>query len=316
MPAFPVSATQLGVAVEATRGTAAAPTAWLPITAPNHSPMLNMIEDKALRGSSVDIYDLIPGLRWDDYDFGGGVFLDTFPILILAQLGSPDTISGVGPYVHKFSLLNDGQPPSLTLTDYDGGEWRQITAAQMDELGLKFVATGLLEHTSKFVGNGFVTPTSPTPSFSAQRSAPAWSVVCKIGGTAITYIQDGTVDFKRGTKPIEALTGTQSPYEYFAGPLDTSGKITVIEQSGAPELADYLSGATESIEFTFTDPASSDTMDILMSTCRFKTGKINRGKEYVSVDLDFVALPNATDATAGGLSPVVISVTNAQAAAY
>src|SRR5205807_8984768 len=93
MPAFPSAASQLGAAVETTRGTAVAPAFWLPYLEPDLQPMLTMLEDKGLRGSAVDIYNLIPGVRHDELGFKGNPYLDSFPVLLRALLGSSDTVT-------------------------------------------------------------------------------------------------------------------------------------------------------------------------------------------------------------------------------
>ena len=151
---------------------------------------------------------------------------------------------------HAFSLLNDAyvagnQPPSATITDFDGEEWRQITAAQLDELTIKGNGTSLVEYTCTWFGNPATTgasvdPPIPTSSYSGIQTPAPWSFYSLLGGTYTPTVMDWEFDFKRNVKPIPALTGTQAYFTYFASVLTASGKLDFIEQSGSPELDNFL----------------------------------------------------------------------------
>lgn len=221
---------------------------------------------------------------------------------------------------HQFSLLNNAgegnQPPSITVTDYDGDVWRQLAACQIDELSIKGNATGLVDYTTTLMGNPASTPSTPTPSFSGSQATPGWAVAVLLGGTLIPTVMDWTVDLKRGTKPIPSLTGVEEYFTYYAGPIVPSGKLTFIEQSGSPYIAQYLSGATETLEFFSYDLSSGSAMHIQSSKCIFKTAELDRSKEYVEVAMDFEMLPSSTDATAGGVSPLQVTVANTVTTSY
>ena len=389
--AYAVAQTQIGAAIETTRGVAVAPKFWLPVKAPKYAPDITVIPDETLQGSMVAVYNDVLGLRYDKHGWDSFPYLDSFPLLVRAELGSADTVitaspsttlstavavgattmktaakPTVGTYVavgstpqveakkivtvtgtvapftvtvsspfvfahaaaspvtgltgHKFSLLNNAgkgnQPPSVTITDYDGEEWRQLTAAQLDELTIKGNATGFVDYTCTWFANPSTTPTAPTPSFSSVQALPGWSFQGTIGGGAPSPIIDWEFDFKRGVKPIPALTGTQAYLLYFADVLQATGKITVLAQTGEPELNAFLKGVQEPLDFSVFDVKEGFVMDIHSSKAMFKTASLERGKEEVEVPLDVQLLPTATDATAGGVSPCTVTVWNATATAY
>lgn len=388
---YAVAQTQVGLALETTRGQAEAPAFWLPTMSPKYKPDLTLIEDKTLQGSMVDTYDLVRGLRYDSHGWSSHPYLDSFPNLLRAEFGSPDTVtaapatttlaaaaaagatsvtvaaageadswvvidtgnllethyvtaaSTVAPYTltlatpliyahadgatvsglvkHQFSLLNNAgegnQPPSYTLTDYDGEEWRQLTAAQLDKLTIKGNATGLVEYDCTWFANAAVAPSpTPSPSFTGIQAPPGWSITVSIAGNYLTYTEDWEFDFGRGVKPIPALTGTQAYYEYFAGPMAPTAKLTVVETAGAPELTQYLAGETIPIEFTLYDLKTGFALHIRSSNAKFKTGELVRSKEWVEATLDIDLLPSVNDATAGGVSPCLVTVANAQTTAF
>jgi len=94
LPAFsaiPVPETQIGIAKETERGVPVAPALWLPVMAPKYKPDVQYLNDEGLRGSMVTSYDMIPGLRADGHGWDMYPYMDTFPALVKACLGSPDT---------------------------------------------------------------------------------------------------------------------------------------------------------------------------------------------------------------------------------
>ena len=241
--------------------------------------------------------------------------------LVLPLLYAHPTGAAVnGLTTHEFSLLNNSgtgnQPPSMTITDYDGEEWRQLGTAQIDELTIKGNATGLVTYECTFLADPSTTPSAPSPSFSNIQAPPGYTTAVQVAGVKSLQIEEWEFDFKRGTKPIPALTGTQQYYEYFAGPLACSGKMTVVESSGSPYLTQYLNGVQESFEFTLNDLKNGFALDILATVAEFKTGALMRTKEWVEVELEFECIPSTTDATAGGVSPVLCTVANSTTAAY
>lgn len=390
--AYATSQTEVGIAIEATRGTPVAPAFWIPVKAPAYKPNVNIIEDTTLQGSMVSVYDLIPGQRYDGHGWNAHPYLDSFPVFCRALLGSTDnlvvapanttlasscvagaasiTLSAsvaAGSYVvldnttpglletvrvktittsppwtatlvsptiyahasaatvtgltkHQFSLLNNAgsgnQPPSVTITDFAGDAWRQIPASQLDKLTIKATADQAVTYDCSWLGNPAITPSTPTPAYTTTQAPAAWTTQVLLGGNQVTYYMDYEYDLGRGTKPIPAYTGTQAYYQYFAGPIAAQGKVTVLLQSGATELTDYENGTQTSFEITFFDRRTGDACTIRHTTAMFRSGELDRGKEWVQVPLDFTAIPNATDALAGGVSPVLVTVANAQAASY
>lgn len=394
------------LAKETTRGTApTAPTSIFPTKAPKYKPNRVYFQQDVLEGSMVKTYGVTPGQRYDGHGWDSYIWLDSFPNLLVAELGSPDTMTaaptattlsvaatagatsistaasiaagswitlgtvghgdvethqtgtptGTGPYTipldtalnynhasgaavtgltsHQFSLLNNvgqgNQPPSFSIWDFAGGDapgngWRLLTAAQLDELTIKGAADALVDYTCTWFANPAVAPaTAPSGLVTdAATPVPSWTtslVITPAGGTATQYtdVEDFQINFKRDVKPIPALTGTEEYFMYFAGPIDTTGNsFTVIEQANAPELTLYENGVNCAMTFTMYDVVNGYALQIQSSSAQFVTGELDRSKDYVEAKLTCDFLPTATDATAGGVSPVLVTVANSVATAY
>ncbi len=390
--AYATPQTEIGIALETTRGTGVYPAYWFKIKNPKYKPDLTWNPDQTLQGSMVKTYNLVPGMRYDAHGWDSYPYLDSFPLLLRALMGSADNktskpgdttmaanaaagattiqthasvaanswiIIGAGatmethftsavsgtadPFTvtlaypllyaqisttavtgltqHQISLLNNGgsgnQSPTLTLLDYAGDVWRELTAGTLDALTLKGTAGGIVEYTTNLFCNAAITPTTPTASFSSVQATPGWTTQVLIGGSPVKYYVDWQFDFKRNVKPIPAFTGSQQYLLYFQDALDSMGKITVLLQNGSPELAAYEAGTVQAFDFTVYDMTNGNALNIHSTSAQFSaTGGIDRSKEWVEVPLDVQLLPSSTDAQSGGVAPVIFTVANAVTGAY
>ena len=335
MAAYLVANSYLGIMPEATRGTlnSGGTPVYIPVTAPQVTPMQTFLRDEALRGSPVMVYDQVQGVRHDEYDAKFYLFADTFPNLVKAVLGGTDTVTGAGPYTHNIKLLNNAsigsQPQSYSIMDFDGANFFTLLGAQADQLDISFGAEAAAEATVKFMANPYTSGTSATspfsaPSLSTVHMIPAWDTVISVAGTPYTYIQDGTLTIARKTAPIFTM-GTQAPYQNFAGPIEVSGKFTAVVNSTSDSWstgsgATALTRSPQALVITFTDPNDSSggtqfSVSFTMTQAQFQNVKRTRGKAYTEVEVEFTANADATDATTG-YSPIQANIVNATAAPY
>jgi hypothetical protein len=322
MTQFMTANSFLGLGIETTRGTAAASPKFIPITGPQVTPMQVFLRDEALRGSPTTVYDMVAGVRHDEYDVKGYVYADTFPILLRSILGGTDTLAGAGPYTHGIKLLNNqtgSQPPSVTIQDFDGATAFQMTGAQMSELALTFGAEAAAEWSAKFVGNPYTQISAPSPSISTASFVPGWNITTSIAGTSLAYIAEGEVRFARNAAPI-FTQGTQAPRVNFAGPLEVSGRLLAVVETTSDIFSNATTGyglfdSPQATVITLTDPVSSNSVALTMTKTQFSDVKRQRGKAYVEVEVNFTATANATDATTG-YSPIATVTTNNISTAY
>ena len=335
MAAYLVANSYLGIMPEATRGTlnSGGTPVYIPVTAPQVTPMQTFLRDEALRGSPVMVYDQVQGVRHDEYDAKFYLFADTFPNLVKAVLGGTDTVTGAGPYTHNIKLLNNAstgsQPQSYSIMDFDGANFFTLLGAQADQLEISFGAEAAAEATVKFMANPYTSGTSATspfsaPSLSTVHMIPAWDTVISVAGTPYTYIQDGTLTLARKTAPIFTM-GAQAPYQNFAGPIDVTGKFTAVVNSQSDPWstgsgATALTRSPQALVITFTDPNDSSggtqfSVSFTMTQAQFQNVKRTRGKAYTEVEVEFTANADATDATTG-YSPIQANIVNATATPY
>lgn len=315
----------LSLGLESTRGTAAATPTYIPVETPTITPMIQWLKDSALRGSPVDVYDEVLGVRHDELDVKGKIYADSFPILLRAVLGSSDAKTGTGPtYNHVIGLANSAstgsQPPSVTGVIFDAANSFQSTAMQAQNLDISWKADGTLDWATKFIGNPWTVPSNPTSSWGTEPMMPAWDTSVTINSSALAYVESMDIKITRNTAAI-FTAGQQSPASNFAGPIDVTGTMSAVVASNADPFT--IGGSAYGlyrqqipVVIVFTDPVTSHTVTLQMSTVQFEEPKRNVGKVYTSMDLNFTAIANTTDAVASGYSPIKTTTVNAVSTAY
>jgi hypothetical protein len=313
----------LGIAKEATKGTAVAPTDFIPVMKDTLKPVdiIDPLYDQGLRGSNVLNYNYIPGRAHSTVDYGGAVFADTIGYSIAGVLGSVATTGSSAPYTHTISLKNsnsagtDDQPISYTLTDFYGVETRSYPGCQFSDFSLKFNADGMLEHDTKTMGYESEVVSVPTPSFSTVLPTPVWQGTVSIGGSTVANAMSGNIDMKRPATPVYGISQTQNPYNVFLGPLEVTGKITFIMETDA-ELTRFLTNTQPAIVLNWAYGTGAAALQIRATITKgaYTAAAIERGQDYVQITIDLNGQSNTTDAgSTGGFSPIKWTLQNAKA---
>ena len=313
----------LGIAKEATKGTAVAPTDFIPVMKDTLKPVdiIDPLYDQGLRGSNVLNYNYIPGRKHSTVDYGGAVFADTIGYSIAGLLGSVSTSGASAPYTHTISLKNsnsagtDDQPISYTLTDFYGADVRAYPGVQYSDFSLKFNADGMLEHDTKTMGYASASASTPTPSFSIVLPTPVWQGTVSIGGSTVSNAMTGNIDMKRPATPVYGISQTQNPFNVFLGPLEVTGKITFIMENNT-ELTRFLTNTQPAIVLNWAYGAGSAAVQIQATITKgaYTAAAIERGQDYVQITIDLNGQSNTTDAgSTGGFAPIKWVLQNAKA---
>lgn len=307
----------LGVAVEATPGTAVAPAIFIPVTNITPKDTVTQLEDKGWRGSAIDAYDVTPGMITGSLDFDGDVFLDTIGYPLAGILGDSAVTGTVAPYTHTFNLLNSGQaqPKTHTLTDFYGAGTREYASAMYSELDFKFTPDALLTYSAKTMSFGSATATTPTPVYSDAEVLAAWTGVATLGGSVYMEMEDAEIDIKRAVTAIKTINNSQVPYAIFGGVVTVEGKATLVMEDDT-YLTDYLAGTKTSLDFLFTQSAGN-SVEFNMAKVNFTAADIQRSKEYFQLSVSFKAYGNVTNVGASaGYGPLTVTLDNAVAGTY
>lgn len=247
---------------------------------------------------------------------GAGPYTIPVPALKYTHLVSVTVQPVQAPYTTVVSTLCSGnfQPPTYTLTDWNSNiTGYQLPGVRYSEVGLKFSGDGKLEYTTKATAMPTVV-LGTKPSFSNPPTAimPGWEGIIKIGGTTVGYVVDGDMTAKRDVEVIPTADGSQAPYSIFAGDVEGSGKLVIVMEDDSKRAA-FVAGTSTSVEANFAQGTGATTQQVLWhaSAAYITDAKVNRGKSYAELELDFEYDANSTDVgNSGGFSPLKMTLQN------
>lgn len=303
----------------------AAPSMYIPVKKFEPADNVTILTDEGYRGSEVTTYGAVPGVIHGEYSTEGDVFAESFPWFLGSLLGDYTTSGASAPYSHTFAIKNNaagnyggGQPKSISAIDPSGlpanSKARAYPGLLCSELSLTFNSEELLTYSAKLTGFPSGLVNVPTASWTGTTvPTAAWVGSMSIGGTGVIYIQSGEISLKRNMTVLNTVDGSQTPYAIWLGPLECSGKLTFVA-SDETELLRYLTVATPALVCNWQQGTGSAEIQIqaTMSKVTYSGTKVGRGDDFVSIETDFAAHGNTTDAGAsGGYSPCKWLVKNA-----
>jgi hypothetical protein len=168
----------------------------------------NYTPDTAMRGSAVDSYNQVPTQGWSTYAYECPVYMDTIGVPLKGLLGAED-LSGAGPYTHVFSTLNTGtfQPPSYTVSDYNGFNTRQFPGFVFSQVQFTMDASGLLRASVQGTGLASATTSKPSQTFSSKTAIAGYKGAVSLGGSATTLVENMTLTIaRRSTRSPRSTT--------------------------------------------------------------------------------------------------------------
>lgn len=257
---------------------------------------------------------------------GGGPYTLTFTTPLLVAHSGGDTVKPITfPYTSAFSVLNygNGQPTSLTITDYQGPTASTGTRAYpgicLSDVSMKgTVESGYLDYTAQGMGWPSASAAAVTSSPSAVTGQPAWKATIGLNGTIgaaqILTVNDFEISLRRAIEIKYTAQNSQNPYTVYRGICDVSGRLNAIVSDET--FLTYLNSNTQpQLQILLSNGLSGANLLSIQFDIRyaaFSESKINRSKAWVEYDASFDSIANSTNAGwSAGLSPVTVTFQNA-----
>jgi hypothetical protein len=307
----------LGIAVEATPGTAVNPTIYIPLQNPQWAPKPTYLKDNSLVGSPWMYRDEVLGVIYYEFTMKMFLFADVWPFIMRSLLGTTDTVTGTtSPYTHTVGLLNNttgSQPITLTVTWFDGHVVQQIAGCMVSKVDIAMKVDAAVEATIAFIGATNTSPSLSGNTYNAYHLMPSWATTFLLGTSQSYAVEEFDLNIERWTKPVFGA-GQQGPRSVFQGPGRASGKYLCFFDTNdalAPNLnADSLARTQLATKVTFLDTVTNYTIAFQMSTTQFEDPTEPSDKEFLGSAANFEALGNSTDAISTGISGIKSITTN------
>jgi hypothetical protein len=230
---------------------------------------------------------------------GGGTV--TWTLAAPLRVAHAAGVSTAGATLHQFKLA--ATPPTLSVWDFFGIDWRLYTYGAVSDFGLKWTAEMDVTHSSKIVSQLSSIPSSPTSSFTTVPAFVGWSSGALIAGAQKLNLETLDLTVKNNVKPIFTATNSQSPTLIFVGSQMVTGKATFAmkDETEYNLFRNNTKSALAFALFGFSPGATAASGCMFqMTNPTYTLAQIDRAKEYVEVSIDFAADYNATDG--GGLT--------------
>lgn len=318
---YPGNLQWLGLAKETTPGTpVAAPTIWVPVDTPKHSPKVTPLTDTAIRGTMAMQHQQVQGMEYEELGYKSYIYNDSVYAHLIAMLGVADTITGTAPTVtHKTSLYNgngtdNAQPPTYTGFLYEqGGKVAQIAGMSIVDLKFDFKANDWSTFDVMWNGMPVTYITAPTNTPTALAPLPPTTLSITIGGTANSKYSDITVDMKRDSKPIPVMNGSKAPLGIFAGPLTVTGTLNGVFQGTTDnDLSALLANTQPTLSVSlYQSGDATHPFTLQMSKVAYDSADPQgSNNSWMTIQSNIKALGNATDALDSKESPIQAQLVN------
>jgi hypothetical protein len=120
---------------------------------------------------------------------------------------------------------------------------------------------------------------------------------------------------KRNVTPIYGISNTQNPFSVYLGPIEVTGSFKFIMENDT-ELTRFLNNTQPAIVLNWAQGtgASATQIQATITKGAYTAAVIERGDDYVSVNIELNGQGNTTDAgTTGGFAPIKWVLQNAKA---
>ncbi len=154
MPRIIGRLTKVGIGKETTRGTAVAPTFWVPVRDLGFDDKVELTDNDSGFGVLAEINDAAITKQWADGDFAGKIFDRSVGLEMTGVFGqSPTSVQRAtsGVYDHTFTMLQSNQHVSLTVALKDANNDLRYALAMVDTWKLEGVMDDYARRTMNLI---------------------------------------------------------------------------------------------------------------------------------------------------------------------
>lgn len=297
----------VGMGKESVRGTAVAPTYWVPWVSINFDDKVAKFVSEEALGVIDDAAEEFVGERWGEGDIEGEIRDKSFGLLLLATFGTVNSaVKETTAYNHTFTLAQTNQHQSLTIAVDDPNGDKQFPLAMIEKLSLDFVLGQIMRYTASFISKGsesasvsktitlenkFI-PTMATIKLASARSGLAAASPIKIQSLKLTINKN----LKR-----KQMLGTMSPDDIINQAISIEGTIQLPYEDQTylnyQLNQTYMAMSIDILNTGVTIGASSNPrLQIIFPRCSFRDWTNDRPKgELAEQTIGFKAMRDVTN---------------------
>ncbi len=275
---------KVGLGKETTRGTAIAPSIWVPKYEVTHDEKREYIVDESSIGIIAEGLSQAVVKEWAEGELSGKMGDKSFGLLLLVALGQVASAAKAGEtlvYEHTFSLLNSNTHPALTIEIKNDLEQLAFALGALKSLKLKAEIGKYVEFNAGFESKKGATATS-TPAYTAENEFHCKHAVLKLADTLAGLDAASAVDIKSIEisidKNIESqfYLGSIGPSEIYNKQISVEGSIETVFKDLATFRALFKAGTQKAMRIDLVNS------DVTIGTSANPRLKIDMPKVYMS----------------------------------
>lgn len=222
----------LGVAVEATRGTPVTPTYWMPRVTMSFFDRTESAREEQGMGNIADSDSIYVTMRMGEGDIEAQLYDYGLGYILTSLLGATPSSSAGPPYTHTYTLSQTNQPKSLTLYWQDPDRSYIFPLAVVDSLNITVEPSGIVNYTVGFKSKTARNWSTLTPDFTTLGSKflhqhTQFRLASAVGSlAAATPISLKNLDLTISRNTVfDSVIGTVEPEDVLGQHLSVEGSV-------------------------------------------------------------------------------------------
>ena len=302
----------VGLAKESVKGTAVAPTYWLPYQTFNPNPV---IQNKTKDGATGRIEAghenaIVSQMAQPSVD---GILTDkAIGLVLLSALGAVSSAAKSAPntsvYDHTFTVKNDNDHPSLTLSYKDANFGKNIAYAMLSKLEIEAKITDFVRYKAEFIAkleaDGTLTPANAAENAFVPKhiTVKIADTVAGLGAASAIALQSVKLSINKNAEAIFGL-GSHDPSSIVNKELEIVGDIECLENDASWKTL-FTGGTNKAMSITMLSDtvigtSSAPQLVITFNKVYFDTYKESANlKDLIKENLSFKMLYSLTDSKA------------------
>lgn len=224
----------LGIAFEASRGTAIAPAMWVPWATLTFADKIESAAENQGFGNIADQDSFYVTLTKGEGDIDAQLYDQSIPYILGSLLGAKPVTTGGSPYTHTFTLSQTNQAQTLSLFWQDPDRSYMFPMAVVDSFKMSVKPLGIVEYTIGFKSKSARDWTTQTANYTTLGSKFLHQhLVFKLASAVGSLTAASPISLKELNLTIsrnvihDAVMGTVEPEDVLSQTISVEGDVTL-----------------------------------------------------------------------------------------
>lgn len=223
---------QLGIAIEATRGTAVSPTFWVPWATMSFRDTIEEAREDQGLGVIADSDSKYVTMKMGEGDVEAQIYDKALGVILTGLLGAVPSSGAGPPYTHTYTLSNTNQAKSLSLYWKDPDRSEIYALGMVNTFTVSVEPNGIVNYTVGFMSKTAKDWTSQTANFTSLGSKflhqhlqfKLASTIGGLSGASAISLKNLELTFNKNTV-FDGVMGTVEPEDILNQQLSVEGSL-------------------------------------------------------------------------------------------